>query len=193
MAIPKIPEHVTEQLDTIIDVWSSAPQLRAATQHRSAVNALSALQAMRREIEEFFRELKKTVNAHRRNLLDRERAMLANAKPVEAHLAALIVAWDAEQDAAAREHALSTLEGRTATSLDAPGEWSRDGYYTRLTLVPEVTDKAALVAAVAAGLVSLDAIDVNLPYFRKLAEEQGALIDVPGLAVTTKTTVITHA
>lgn len=193
--IPDVPPAITQQVSTVATTWATAPALVGPLQHRAAVEALTVLQLMRREIQGFFRELKKTVNAHRKNLLDREKALLAPGQPVEEHLTDLIAAFDAAHADAAREAARDALAHppERALRVSSEGDAHGEGYSSRPRLVPVVTDKLALIAAVAEGRVPLEAVDVNVSIVRRMAEEQGALLDLPGVEITTKITIVTHA
>ena len=194
MALPVIPESITKNIQGVVQEWEESPTLQGLTHYKSAVEALSVLQLMRREIESFFRELKRTANDHRKALIDKEKALLADAKPVEQHLNDLIVAFDQAREDAARDAAVQALKGPAGAMILSTSDFdvASDGYHTIPTIVPSVEDKLALVLAVSEGRIPLDALTPNLSFLRKLKEEHGDLAEVPGVTFSLKTTVVTH-
>ena len=66
-----------------------------------------------------------------------------------------------------------------------------EGQHNRATHQVVVDDLKALVAAVAADRVPIDALKPNVPALNKLRKQYGGLFRVPGCHVETRTTVVT--
>jgi hypothetical protein len=149
---------------------------------------------MRRAIETLFRELKRTANDHRNNLLDQEKKYLGGSRPVEQSLNDLIVNYDRQRTELAKEAARAALEHPSGTSILSHSELETppEGYHAIPRLTVCVTDKLALITAVSEGRVELEALTVNATFLRKQAEEQGVLINVPGIRIDRAFTIVTH-
>ena len=173
--------------------WGRTP-LDTHDQYRRAVGALALIRSIRLDLEDSFREIKRAANATRKSVLEQEKKWINKARPLEEVLNDLIVAYDHQRAAVAQADARAALETPATTALVAYSELATEpeGYHTRRTVVPVVSDKLALVQAVANGEVDLEARTVNLSYLRTTAQEQGDLCDLPGVTVTHKYTVVTH-
>jgi hypothetical protein len=110
----------------------------------------------------------------------------AQAEAQEAHenialeeAAALERAGDPE--AAAR--VMKEAEAGPIVPAPPPAATKISGVSTRTKWVPEVTDKLALVKAVAKGKVPLALLDVNMKALRKQADALGQELNYPGITV----------
>jgi len=189
-----VSRALAKQLSTFTANWATVDPISTQTDYRRAVTALAWIRRVRLDIQESFAEMKAAANAARASILGQEKKWINRARPLEEVLNDLIVAYDHQRAAVAQADARAALETPATTALVAYSELATEpeGYHTRRTVVPVVSDKLALVQAVANGEVDLEALTVNLSYLRTTAQEQGDLCDLPGVTVTHKYTVVTH-
>jgi hypothetical protein len=189
-----VSRALVKQLSTFTENWAEAKPIRTHTDYRLAVKALSWIRRVRLDIEESFKEMKAAANATRASVIGQEKKWVGQAKPLEEALTQLIVRYDQQRAEIAKEAAVAALKIPSKTSLMAYSELATppEGYHTLPRLTVVVTDKTALISAVAEGAVESEALTVNTTYLRKQAEAQGALINVPGIRIDKKFTIVTH-
>jgi hypothetical protein len=189
-----VSRALATQLSTFAANWSTVDPISTHTDYRRAVTALAWIRRVRLDIQASFKEMKRAANATRASILGQEKKWVGKTTPLEEALTDRIVAYDRHRAAVAKDAAVAALKIPSKTSLMAYSELATppEGYHTLPRLTVVVTDKTALISAVAEGAVESEALTVNTTYLRKQAEAQGALINVPGIRIDKKFTIVTH-
>ena len=158
-----LPARITDEVNDILGWADHHTAISTPDTYTRASEALGAVSALRRKITTHYAEIKKPSAVAHKAHCKLEKDELARLAPAETAL----------------REALLAYEDR-ALPADVP---RLKGQYTTATPSVVIEDFHALVSAVAAGTVPLDALKPNVAALNRIARRDDALYHVPGTRV----------
>jgi phage FluMu protein gp41 len=180
----RIPPKLLTQAEDL-QAWVNDIAITDADTYADACEALRTFALLRREFERHYAKVKAPLNDARAKIIAMEKEDLERVVPAENVLKTMILAYDDTQQARVREQLAQSPT--TAISLPEPPQGIIKPAPTPHVVV---TDKMALVRAVASGQLPLSVVEPRIPELNKLARKEGGLFQAPGCAVEYTRTVV---